>query len=100
MAAPRKRRAVLDFSRAQAGDVATGDNAGGNITTDNRTGAQLPEVVDLVRAIFLDDTRRDNRQATIDRRLDRHDAFFVALGIGQVMIVSFLLVLLLLVIRL
>ena len=42
----RKRRSVLDFSRSQTGDVATGDVAGGNI--ENRHGFSGDEVQRLL----------------------------------------------------
>lgn len=95
MARPtRHRRTLLNFRGAQTSDVTTGDNAGGNIT--HNQGAELSEVVELVHAIFLDDTRREHRQAVVDRRFDRLESFIIGLLI--VVVVLALLVVLLIVV--
>lgn len=91
----RYRRSVLDFSRSQAGDVTTRDSAGRDNITHHQ-GAELSEVVELVHAIFLDDTRREHRQALVDRRFERMEALLVGLLVGLVILL--LLVILLIVV--
>lgn len=62
----RKRRAVLDFSRGQTGDVATGDNAGGNITH----GADPAEVLAFLREyVFAVDQKRETANKELGRQL-------------------------------
>jgi len=62
----RKRRSVLDFSRGQTGDVATGDNAGGNITH----GADATEVLAFLRSyVFEADQKRETAIKDLAREL-------------------------------
>ena len=62
----RKRRSVLDFSRGQTGDVATGDNAGGNITH----GADATEVLAFLREyVFKADQARETAIKELAREL-------------------------------
>ncbi len=61
-----RRRAVLDFSRGQTGDVATGDNAGGNITH----GADATEVLNFLREyVFEADQKRETANKELARQL-------------------------------
>ena len=69
--APRsRRRAVVSFERAQLGDVATHDSAGGNIEYHGADAAAVvSEALGIVKDTFLDDQKRELRQAQVDAAL-------------------------------
>jgi len=63
----RKRRSVLDLSRGQTGDVATGDNAGGDITH----GADATEVLAFLREyVFAADQRMETTVKALGREAE------------------------------
>lgn len=67
---PDERRSTTDFSGAQAGEVTTGDSAGGNIyqgADPELLAEMLGEAMGILRDYFKDDQHREIRQLETDR---------------------------------